>query len=558
MRRGSNLIGRLRLFSGLVLLTFVVSHLLNLSLGVISYEVLEEGRAVFIAVWRSLPGTVALVGAVAIHMALGLWKVLRLPSLRMPFWEFLQSALGLLIPVLLVGHVIGSRISHEVLGLDDNYAWELLALWSWLGVEQIGLVLVTWVHGCLGIHYWLRFRPWYSRAAPWLLGSAVAVPLLALSGFVSAGWEVQRLAAEQGWLAAKAQAGNWPAPEMFPTIMGYGLSAQGVVVGLLVLLLAARQVAVWRRQPRASVQITFGPRRHVHVCPGTTVLEASRLAGIPHASVCGGRGRCSTCRMRIGPGGEHLSDPNETELAVLRRIGAPPGVRLACQVRPERDIMVTPLLPPHVEPHDTLQAGLYQYGREMEIAVLFTDLRGFTTMTEKRLPYDVVFLMNRYFHAMGETIEGHGGHLVQVFGDGIMALFGLDEGVERGCRAALRVARSMAEKLDELNEHHPLDLAEPLRMGIGIHAGPAIVGEMGYHKAVILTAVGDAVNTTSRVQEATKEFACQLIVSRLAAEKSGVDFSAFPPEEMEVRGRTQPLGVHPVATARGLPEIPQE
>ena len=106
----------------------------------------------------------------------------------------------------------------------------------------------------------------------------------------------------------------------------------------------------------------------------------------------------------------------------------------------------------------------------MEIAVLFTDLRGFTTMTEKRLPYDVVFLMNRYFHAMGETIEGHGGHLVQVFGDGIMALFGLDEGVERGCRAALRVARAMAEKLDELNEHHPLDLAEPLRM-IAANAG---------------------------------------------------------------------------------------
>ena len=101
-------------------------------------------------------------------------------------------------------------------------------------------------------------------------------------------------------------------------------------------------------------------------------------------------------------------------------------------------------------------------------------------------------------------------------------------------------------------------VAEPLRMGIGIHAGPAIVGEMGYHKAVILTAVGDAVNTTSRVQEATKEFACQLIVSRLAAEKSGVDFSAFPPEEMEVRGRTQALAVYPVATAGGLPEIPQE
>ncbi len=95
-------------------------------------------------------------------------------------------------------------------------------------------------------------------------------------------------------------------------------------------------------------------------------------------------------------------------------------------------------------------------------------------------------------------------------------------------------------------------------MGIGVHTGTVIVGEMGYRDAVILTAVGDAVNTTSRVQEATKEFGVQLIVSEQAAEKSGYDFSGFPAHQMDVRGRTQPLAVRAVPSARDLPDFPPE
>ena len=143
--------------------------------------------------------------------------------------------------------------------------------------------------------------------------------------------------------------------------------------------------------------------KHSGINPGMTVLEASQMAGIPHASVCGGRGRCSTCRVRVSRGIETLPPPSPQELAVLRRVGAPPNVRLACQTRPRSEIAVAPLLPPAVGPRAGFAQSTHLQGQEKEIAVLFADLRGFTTISEHKLPYDVVFVLNRYFAAMDRS-----------------------------------------------------------------------------------------------------------------------------------------------------------
>ena len=171
------------------------------------------------------------------------------------------------------------------------------------------------------------------------------------------------------------------------------------------------------------------------------------MAGIPHASVCGGRGRCSTCRMRVSRGIETLPPPSPQELAVLRRVGAPPNVRLACQTRPRSEIAVAPLLPPAAGPRAGFAQSTHLQGQEKEIAVLFADLRGFTTISEHKLPYDVVFVLNRYFAAMGKVIEEHGGHVDKFIGDGVMALFGIERGAEQGARQALAAAQSMARVL---------------------------------------------------------------------------------------------------------------
>src|SRR5690606_38718804 len=136
--------------------------------------------------------------------------------------------------------------------------------------------------------------------------------------------------------------------------------------------------------------------RTVDVPRGMSVLDASRTAGIPHASVCGGRGRCSTCRVRVGDGLADLPAPSPEEEKGLPRVGAPPNVRLACQLRPTAPVQVTPLLPPGAEPHHGHVRPAYTQGRESDIAVLFADLRSFTSFSEINLPYDVVFVLNRY------------------------------------------------------------------------------------------------------------------------------------------------------------------
>lgn len=140
---------------------------------------------------------------------------------------------------------------------------------------------------------------------------------------------------------------------------------------------------------------------------------------------------------------------------------------------------MTPLLPPNANPRDGFAKAPSTQGEEQGIAVLFADIRDFTALSEQKLPYDVVFILNRYFRPMGEAIEGAGGRVDKFIGDGIMALFGVDESPEHGSATALQAARNMALRLDKLNDLLKADLPAPLRIGIGIHVGPAIIGEMG-------------------------------------------------------------------------------
>ena len=202
-------------------------------------------------------------------------------------------------------------------------------------------------------------------------------------------------------------------------------------------------------------------------------------------------------------------------------------------------------------PSDPLRPSLDQ-GAEQDVAILFADLRAFTAFAERRLPYDVVFVLNQYFAAMGDAIEQSGGYLDKFVGDGVMALFGLHGDPGRGCLEALRAAVAMAEALDTLNQTLAADLAEPLQLGIGIHVGSAIVGEMGHRRARSLTAVGDAVNIASRLEALTKEYGAQLVFSDEVARRAGVDLGETPTFDVDIRGRTAPLRVRVATRASDL------
>ncbi len=547
---------KLRLISGLVLMAFVIMHFINHALVLHSLDAVIAGQGIFKSIWRNPFGTFLLYGAIVIHVILVIAKIYRRRSLRMPIWEALQIILGLLIPFWLALHVIGTRGIHETFGANDSYHLQFAYVWAGQPWRQVLMLLLVWLHGCIGLHFWLRIRPWYVNARPWLLMIAILLPGLALAGFHLGGREVQAIIAhDPSWLERVAAEENWPDE----TGQAWVYQTEDFVeLGFLLLIAAvftARLIRRWRERSAGKIQIRYLDGTTVPIDSGMTVLDGSRLANIPHASVCGGRGRCSTCRVRLGDGAEHLPPAADDEAKVLARIGAGDSIRLACQLRPTNDLEVVPLLPTASGP----TAGQAQInpsaGIEREMAVLFADLRAFTRMAEGRLPFDVVFILNQYFKSMGGAIENAGGRIDKFIGDGIMALFGINTEPTRACQQALIAAQTMSEQLDHLNRQIKADLPEPLRIGIGLHSGSVILGEMGYKQATSLTAIGDTVNVASRLEALTKDFSAELVVSADLAQRANADLAAFETNDIDIRGRRDPLRVHVVPDAKSLPAL---
>jgi adenylate cyclase len=227
-------------------------------------------------------------------------------------------------------------------------------------------------------------------------------------------------------------------------------------------------------------------------------------------------------------------------------------VRLACQLRPAGNISVTPLLPANAQASDGYAQPAYLAGQERTIAVLFADLRSFTGIAERKLPYDLVFLLNNYFETVGEAITDTGGRVDKFIGDGVMALFGIDAGPEDGCRQALIAAKRMVEQVEVLSRALAEDLPEPLNIGVGIHCGPAVVGRMGYGEMVHVTAIGDTVNVASRLQDLTKQYSCQLIVSEEVAKRAQLNTGDFPRHDLTVRNRRESLAIFVVENVKQL------
>lgn len=553
---------RLRLLTGLILAVYVTAHFVNHALGLWSLETMEAYRRANAFVWQSPGGTVALYGSFLVHACLALYALYRRTTLRMPWWEALQLVLGLLIPPLIAIHVIGTRLSQTLLGFDVDYPWVLYVQWSGTRylVQQPVLVIVVWLHMVIGLHYWLRLKGWYPRAFPALYALAVLLPVLALLGFARAGTQVLALGRDPA-VRERIVSGWSGAPlEERELILSLEADAFWVMGTLLAAVLVARAIRRRLRDRRRRFYTLGHPSAGWVSAPaGQTILEALRAAGVPHASVCGGRGRCTTCRVRVGSGLDGLAPPGDLEATALARIGADDSVRLACQTRPSRDLNVTPLLPARASAADARRPGGVG-GHEQSVAVMFIDLRASTKLGETRLPYDVVFILNQFFAEMSEALAETRGHYAQFSGDGLMALYGLESDLAAGCRDAFAGAAAMSRRLAALNHRLGDELAEPLRIGIGIHCGEAIVGTMGPPASPNLSAVGDNVNIAARLEAQCKTYDVTLVVSDDAARQAGIDLMSCERHEAPVRGRDAPVVVYavrdPVAVAKSMPPNP--
>jgi adenylate cyclase len=397
------------------------------------------------------------------------------------------------------------------------------------------LLVVVWLHAMIGLHFWVRTKDWYRTWSPLFLVAAVLIPTLSITGYIESARRVAAMSFPSPALPGDLVEPSLRMLERARVVIwaAFGLAAAAAVGGRLWGLL------------RSGPQVAYPGGRTVRATAGATLLETSRAAGVPHASVCGGRGRCTTCRVQVLEGGDRLPSPNPTETAALARIHAPPGVRLACQIRPAHSLSVRPLVPVRGVEADTSRDAYY-WGVERRITIMFADLRGFTRLAERLYPYDAVFLLNRYFEVMSEAIERHDGEVDKFLGDGIMALFGVAPGRGSGSRDALFAARAMFDALDHLNAEFHATLSEQLRMGIGVHTGPAVLGRVGGGSRAGLTALGDSVNIASRLEALNKELGSVLVASSASVQAAGVTIPGAEIQDIALRGRAETLAIHVV------------
>ncbi len=546
---------QVRLASGLVLFAYLLSHFLNHALGNVSMAALASGVYYHTLFWQFLPVTVLFYTACLVHTALGIWALYERRQFRWKAMEPLQLVLGLSVPALVIAHIIGVRLGQTLYGHEKLYPQVLFVYWVWAPWRiwmMLAVMTVSWVHGCIGLYFWLRMKSFYRRAAPLLLAAAVLIPTLAMLGFYQGGrmviendsveWRAENLTPQQIGTPEEAK--------VLDRVTDYFLFGY---FGLIGIALLARGVRAVNERRRGMISLSYGNGRTVRVPKGLSVLEASLRNNVPHASVCGGRARCSTCRIRIIGDHNELPEPSQREAFVLGRVGtADPSIRLACQLRPDCDLSFFQLFLPHTIANDGHDSNPTRIGQERYLVSLFVDMRGSTRLAEKRLPFDTVFIVNRFLGAVSQAVIESGGRPNQFVGDGMLALFGLATSRRQACRQALKAAALIAANVDELNRFLEHDLREPLRFGIGINGGEVIVGDIGYRDHMVFTALGDPVNVAARLQDLTKNLACEAVISDEVRATAGLDADALPEQEVAIRGRNEPMIVRTVEDARML------
>lgn len=545
---------KIRVATGLILFVFALTHFLNIGLGLVSSWLMEEAQIWRKAITRSTVGEIVLMASLLLHAGLSLGKLAQRRTLRMPVVEWVQIILGIIIPLQLIVHIVFTHIAADEYGLNDQFGYLIGLIWGTNDIWfQSALLLVVWVHGCIGLHYWLKATAWWRRWLSVLIGLATLVPAFAFAGLLTEGRRVARRFSDSEERFTYLSYYNAPDREGFSELIRTTQSADlgyYIALGLVAAIFIGRRVLTGRKTVR--IQYVDGPR--ITQPKGLTLLEMSRAAGVPHTSLCGGKGRCTTCRVVIEDGAEFLHPPSEAETRSLQAVNAPTNTRLACQIRPTDPATVFRVFRPDGR-RDRAHAS---QGSERRLAILFLDMRGFTARTTGQLPYDVVFLLNRFFDAIVPSITGAGGKIDKYLGDGLLAVFETKTEAS-SARAALNAAVGISSALKTFNQTLRAEGQDPVAIGIGLHLGDVVLGEIGAAGNAPRTLIGDSVNAASRLEGKTKELGVEVLVSRPLLEAAGADAEPLELVSLELRGVSAPLDALAVkkgTTLRGiLPDL---
>ena len=537
------IVRRSRTISGCILFFYVFTHLLNHSLGLISLDTMEQGRAIFLRFWRHDVLFYVLYGALSIHFLLGVYALARRRSFRMSRKEWIRNSCAVLIPFFLASHLSITLWGSRFLGLNDSYAFMIISTYIFdpFGYIILGLMLMlVWTHGSIGIIGLIEFREFYSKRRGLFQGLILGLPLIAYGGYIRASIELSEASQSNPITILELISNSNFTAEIGEKIVSLSDLLQFLVYPILLSLFVAFYFIRNLLEKRFnSIQVQYTDGTNINVSRGSSLLEASHKAGRYHESVCGGRGRCTTCRVRVTSSLGELPKPNKIEQSVINRLNFDQSLRLACQLRPETDIEINPLI--KLVNHDKQNLRFSNQenlsGIEKETVIMFCDLRGFTRLSDGKMPFDVVFILNKYFKLVTDAVEENKGRIDKFIGDGVMAIFDKDTTISKNCKNALKGAAMITTYLNDLNDELSIDDIEPLRLGIGIHSGTAIIGKMGYGEASTDTAIGDTVNVASRLEQLTKDYSCQLMFSSTVAENAELDKTKLNSVKTKIRGK---------------------
>jgi len=245
-----------------------------------------------------------------------------------------------------------------------------------------------------------------------------------------------------------------------------------------------------------------------------SLLDIALKHGIEHMHVCGGQARCSTCRVIVCEGEQNFHPKNPDEQKLSAKKGLEDNIRLACQSHITGPVTLRRLVLDHRDADQAMHEQQQTSGREQSVAILFSDIRGFTRFSERHLSYDIIHILNRYFQEMGEVILVNHGYIDKYMGDGLMALFGIDGADPRAdCLHAVTAALQMETALERVNCYLQQNFGEKFEIGVGVHFGEVVLGNIGHRDKAMFTAIGDAVNLASRIEGQSKMIDSSVLVS---------------------------------------------
>jgi adenylate cyclase len=466
----------------------------------------------------------------------------------LPPLELLRIALGFTLPIILIGHAANTRLAYEMFGLSSDYTRVVANLWAadQQGM-QLGLMAPGWLHGCLGLNFAFKRRPLFRKLRFVLFAIALLLPVFSGLGFIAMGRELSTnptaAAAAQEYLSP-AHAEERIAIERWRNNL---LIAYFSIIGAT---FGARTIRnALERGRKRLISISY-PGRTVRVPRSWSVLEASRAFHIAHASMCGGRARCSTCRVRVTAGEENCPAAATDERATLERIGAAADVRLACQLRPRGNISVIPLVRTE-QPIYRATAPQRRTG-EREVVVLYCDFLNRAELATDHLPQDLLYVITLYVEALANAIRAARGTLSYLELDSVCALFGLECDASQAAKQALQAAGAIEQAISDLNDRLGRQWDCKMKIAVSIHAGRAAVGEIGSSDPPAVVAIGQAVEVANEVRKAAAARDVPFAISEPVYAAAGVAPNSEKKLTVPCPGGDAPVAVYLSASTAGL------